>query len=556
MKTGYAQRIAGHLVALLIMAHLGRASHIVGGEITMKRTNATPGLFAVQLNQYWDQPNVTGGNTDPEVWIGVFRKRDNALIDSLRLPLQKTESIAYKNTVCAKQQNLSTLRAVYLITKQFDVTRYVDPDGYYITWDRCCRNRNISSFNGTNLLVGMMFYMAFPPMLRNGVNFTNSSPEFGLPNGEYICLNKLFTTDFSATDADSDELRYSLVTPYRGFSTQLVATQPVVSRSTFPLIPWAAGLSAQNAIPGNPTLTISPAGKLTVKASLQGLFLFTVQVEEWRSGVRIGLVRRDFQLPVVECRSTPPPPAAILSKGQTVSAVTVCPPAALTLTTENDPKWSYQWQRDSKNLVGEKGPKLLVTQSGVYAVVKSAAATCATDTLSEVVTVTVAPSITLTGQPLYRVSPGASTSLTVQVRPATTPLTWTPPLYLSDVANTSPTCTPLDSVTYRVLGRSPEGCEATLTVRVELIGAALYIPSAFTPNGDASNDVWKLTNASAHPDMEVFVYSRWGDVIFYSKGYAIPWTGQIGDVPAPPGTYTYLIRDGADTYRGAVMVLQ
>ena len=555
-KTGWV------LPALLLVSQLSLASHIVGGEITMRRSGTTPGLFAVQMNQFWDEPNTGTGNSDPFVWVGIFRKQDNALMDSLRLPLLRTEPMAYKNALCATRQNLSTLRATYLTTVQLTASRYTSPAGYYITWDRCCRNQAITSFNGTNLLVGMLFYMEFPPVLRNGAFVANSSPEFGLPNGEYICINQPFTTDFSATDADGDELRYSLVTPFRGFSSEMEPIMPVVSRNSFPTIPWGAGLSAQNAIPGSPSLGISPTGQLSVRANRQGLYLFTVQVEEWRNGARIGLVRRDFQLPVIECRATPPPPAVVLSQGQPTTALTVCPPNSVTLTVETDARWSYQWQEDGRNLVGATGPRLVVNQSGSYAVVKSSSTACSSDTLSQVVQVTVAPSLTLTGQTLYRVAAGTSVALPVTASPLV-PLTWTPPLYLDNPAADSPLCTPLDSVTYRVSGRTTAGCSASMIVRVELILPAvparrLFIPSAFSPNGDDDNDVWTLVNAATYPDLEVSVFNRWGEVVFRQKGYATPWAGQAGNVPAPSGTYTYLIRTGTpgEEYRGRLLLLR
>ncbi|RYF48598.1 MAG: gliding motility-associated C-terminal domain-containing protein, partial [Cytophagaceae bacterium] len=291
------------MIFLLLATQSGWASHIMGGELTMRLVNKTPGFFLVQMNQYWNELNANTGNRDPSAMVGIFRKRDNALMDTVRLVFRQASPVAYKNVLCAQQRNLRTLKAVYNTNFQFDKSRYTDPEGYYISWDRCCRNNDISNLSdGTN--VGILFYLEFPAMVRNGADVLNSSPELVFPNGEYICQDKLFTTDFSATDADGDQLRYSLVTPMRGFTSAVEPLVSPISRTSFPLVSWAAGLSEQNAIPGNPALSINSTGKLTVKANRQGLFLFTVQVEEWRNGVRIGLVRRDFQLPVIECTTT------------------------------------------------------------------------------------------------------------------------------------------------------------------------------------------------------------------------------------------------------------
>lgn len=522
----------------------------------MRVVNNAPGLFLIQMNQYWNEVNLTTGNRDPSATVGIFRKRDNALMDTIRLPFRQTASVAYKNAICAQQRNLRTLKAVYNLTVQLDKNRYSDPEGYYISWDRCCRNNDISNLaNGTD--VGILFYLEFPAMMRNGANILNSSPELVFPNGEYICQDKLFSTDFSATDADGDELRYSLVTPMRGFTTVNNPLVSPVSHSSFPLITWASGLSAQAAIPGNPALTISAAGKLSVKASRQGLFLFTVQVDEWRNGVHIGLVRRDFQLPVIECTAITPPPAVILSKGQPLTAVAVCLPASVTLTTENSSQWSYQWQKDDNNLIGSTGPTLVVNTSGTYTVVKSSATTCTNETVSQAVAVTLSPSLTLTGGTYYRVTPGTSVSLPIQASLPNTTLTWRPPLYLDNPTALSPLCTPLDSITYQVNGLSSAGCKASMRIRVVLANR-LFMPSAFTPNGDGKNDTWEVRNIESMPDADVFIYSRWGEVIFYSKGYATPWTGRVGDSPAPSGIYTYLIQTGfpGEEYRGELTLIR
>ncbi len=545
------------LIALMLaLSQVSWASHIMGGELTMKAVNKTPGLFTVQMNQYWNELNANPNNRDPNAMVGIFRKRDNALMDTVRLIFRQANSVTYKNVLCAQQRNLRTLRAIYNATFQFDRNRYSDPEGYYIAWDRCCRNNDISNLaNGIN--VGMLFYLEFPAMVRNGADVVNSSPEFVFPNGEYICLDRPFSIDFSATDTDGDQLRYSLVTPMRGFTSFDFPLLPPTSRSSFPVVNWAGGISAQNAIPGNPALSISSTGKLTVTANRQGLYLITVQVEEWRNGVRIGLVRRDFQFPVTECTFTTPPPAVITSKGQTLTAVSVCQPGSVTLTTDNDPKWSYQWQKDENNLVGATSPTLTVNSSGTYTVVKSSATSCSNEALSQAVTVTVAPSLTLTGQTFYRVEPGGTVPLPVQASQPKTAFTWAPPRYLSDPTVDSPLCTPLDTVTYKVTGVSQAGCDASLRIQVVLINK-LFIPSAFTPNGDGKNDVWVLQNIGAMPDVEVFIYNRWGEVVFHSKGYATPWAGRVGDTPAPSGVYTYLIRTGfpGEDYRGELTVIR
>ncbi len=69
----------------------------------------------------------------------------------------------------------------------------------------------------------------------------------------------------------------------------------------------------------------------------------------------------------------------------------------------------------------------------------------------------------------------------------------------------------------------------------------IYIPTAFTPNNDGLNDRWNLPALPALPLAEVRVYNRYGQLIFYNKGYAKQWDGSFKGMPQPTGVYVYII---------------
>ncbi len=389
---------------LLVMAWLlsleGRANHIIGGDVSMRAVGTTPGLFTLSLNQYWDATKTSVGNQDPTVTLLVYRKNNPVLVERITLLLREIVPLTFGNAACASLRQLSFTQGRYYADYQFDTKLYTDPGGYYMVWERCCRNdalTNVDSFIANG--VAMAFYLEFPAMLKNGTNFYNSSPDFRLPNGDYICINKPFTFDVGATDADGDQLRYSLVTPLNGYTTR---TSPTVTdespRSSYPTINWKSGYTLSSIIPGNPPLSINPAtGVLSVRATEVGLYLFTVQCEEFRNGVRIGVVRRDFQLPVVDCSKNTPPPAVVTANGKVSNDVIWCASQPLVLSVDKNPLWAYQWQRDGANLRGSTSDTLQVRTPGTYTVIKSLANQCASDTASQGVKVTfvTAPLVTL-----------------------------------------------------------------------------------------------------------------------------------------------------------------
>lgn len=458
---------------LVVYSFVARADHIVGGDLTMRAVGSTPGLFRVQLNQFWNDATLNAGNRDPQVRVLIYRKRNPILIETIILPYRDLQPVTYGNAVCANLQQLSTSEARYYVNHPFDPARYTDPDGYYMVWERCCRNDNLTNIDASNVTagIGMAFYLEFPPMRKAGQSFVNSTPDFNLPNGTYLCVGKTTFFSFGATDADGDQLRYSLVTSFNGYTTRTTFLGDTLPKLGYPPIIWAPGYSAANAIPGNPPLRIDAnTGQLTVRATQQGLFAFTVLCEEFRNGARIGAVRRDFQLPVVDCARNAPPPPVITINQLPLTDTTWCADRPLVLAVERDARWAYQWQRNGNNLRGDTTALLRVTESGEYTVIRSQARVCASDTVSQAVRVR------LEAVPTVRLAvAGPLTQClgdTVTIRasgPADGQYRWNRngndwPRLNSPVADTTARVAVVQSQSYQVTVTTPAGCTATSNV--------------------------------------------------------------------------------------------
>lgn len=66
--------------------------------------------------------------------------------------------------------------------------------------------------------------------------------------------------------------------------------------------------------------------------------------------------------------------------------------------------------------------------------------------------------------------------------------------------------------------------------------AAVFAPSAFTPNGDTKNDTY-IVKANAISYFEMQVYNRLGNILFYSKDINTGWDGTFEDRRAHEGVY-------------------
>ncbi|MBC7448259.1 MAG: gliding motility-associated C-terminal domain-containing protein [Hymenobacteraceae bacterium] len=308
------------------------APHIVGGQLRM--TYQRPGVYRLGLTLYFDDIRGAPGALDSSIVLAVYGKGNTAdLMDTFKLPLRNRQLVADSDPMC----QLDTLRTSQL-SYQREVTlnpeRYTSPNGYYMVWERCCRNGIIRNIVRPGDM-GQTFYLEFPALRRNGQPFINSSPAAFEPVRDPACVNVSLRTPFGGIDPDGDSLVYALVTPLRGHSDTLPALrQPQPPRpAPYRRIEWITpGFDSLNQIAGPQPLVIdSRTGELTFTASAPGLYVFAVRCTEYRNGVRLGEVRREFQELVVRCQFNEPPALTLTQLGLPGQALPYVPGTVLQL---------------------------------------------------------------------------------------------------------------------------------------------------------------------------------------------------------------------------------
>jgi gliding motility-associated-like protein len=118
---------------------------------------------------------------------------------------------------------------------------------------------------------------------------------------------------------------------------------------------------------------------------------------------------------------------------------------------------------------------------------------------------------------------------------------WQPEQWLDDPRSANPKATPEAPITYTVTGYNEDGCKASKSVRIN-INEAVFVPNAFSPNGDGINDEFKIGNYGYLKLEEFRIFNRWGNEVFYTTDPGKGWTGNYNGKQADIGTYHYYIR--------------
>lgn len=127
---------------------------------------------------------------------------------------------------------------------------------------------------------------------------------------------------------------------------------------------------------------------------------------------------------------------------------------------------------------------------------------------------------------------------------------WTPSIGLSatDIANpvANYISTPSEGYfIYKVKIANETGCVDSANVRVSIFstGPEIYVPNAFTPNGDGNNDFFRL-RAPGISRVNVFrVYNRWGQLVFDSPAtHSFGWDGTYNGKPLASGTFAWVVQ--------------
>jgi gliding motility-associated-like protein len=146
--------------------------------------------------------------------------------------------------------------------------------------------------------------------------------------------------------------------------------------------------------------------------------------------------------------------------------------------------------------------------------------------------------------------------------------TWSPANDLSCASCPSPVVTAKKDICYSVTATNFFGCSGkdTMCIKVFCESSQLFVPNAFTPDGDGVNDLLVVRAQGIKLVKSFRIFNRWGQVVFEKANFTpntstYGWDGTVNGRAAPPDVYVYTCEvvcedDTPYTYKGNVAIIK
>ncbi len=125
---------------------------------------------------------------------------------------------------------------------------------------------------------------------------------------------------------------------------------------------------------------------------------------------------------------------------------------------------------------------------------------------------------------------------------------WIPNNGVNDATLGEPKLFPTESTTYFV-DMAGDECQANDSIRITIVDpdqldcSVIFLPKAFTPNGDGLNDFFQISNPNAIDNLLSFeIFDRWGSKVFSTNNSFEGWDGNFKDEKMNPGVLLYRVR--------------
>ncbi|MCW3104755.1 MAG: hypothetical protein JWO09_3195 [Bacteroidetes bacterium] len=347
-------------IFLILFSFKNFAYHIVGGEIYYDCLGGNN--YRITLKVYRDCYTTLGAPLDNPAIVSVFDASGNFINNlTLSLPGSTVLPPVINNPCFTPPVDVCVEEGIYQTTVNLPPL----PGGYYIAYQRCCRNSSILNIiDPSNVGTTYMAHIPDPSLA-----VCNSSPRYNNFPPIFLCAGVPLIFDHSATDPDGDSLYYEFCDPFSGLTASCpqigTGCQSTTDPPPYYNVPWSAGYSGSYPMSSLPAMAIDPnTGLLTGTPNMIGQWVVGVCVSEYRDGVLLDVNKRDFQFNVTNCPNLPVASVPVQN--------TFCFGYECAFTQNSLNAFSYQWNFGDPSTTADvsnvMNPTWTYPDSGTYTV--------------------------------------------------------------------------------------------------------------------------------------------------------------------------------------------
>lgn len=537
------------LTLIIATAFMGRASHIVGGEI------------------YYDTVSIDmSGNVTYNVYIELFKECAGIdFPDPLDFTVFNSDFTVY-NTYDMPSPVIDTMPLVYddpCVTPPDGIcvqsARYVTQitlpfnlDGYTLSYQ--VGNWSGDYINFVDPSSAGMTITSFIPG-ANQVVQPNNSVHFADYPQLIFCLGEELTIPTNIIEEDGDSLAFVLCDPLDNNSPDL--NPDPEAAPPYPSIVWEAGYNANFPFNTSSPTTIDVFnGDFTTTPNVVGAFVSRICIEEWRDGVLINTASRTYGYRIVNCVSEQPFDISVIGGGEIIEGC-----GGITFLIERNDTTGILPLEVVVGGAPTNGEDFTLLPDTVYIPAGVQYDTLYVETFYDnLVEGDEFGTISLVlDDPCSDEFDTISTSFTlIDYIPMT--MTYTDSINVCDedndfgllIANVSDGAQPyfynwysdvqtflnndsiyvdanllLPNLNYHYL-EVVDACGNTINSDIIEVynQCAISAPNVITVNGDDSNEFFKVFNRDNFTRVAVKIFNRWGEVVYENNAYEDEWNGQ------------------------------
>lgn len=519
------------------------ATHLLGGEMTYECLGNDTFKITLTLYQNCEEGAWWDGFDSPPM-MSIYDLDNDERIHFQIMQITETEIDTIELIVSDTCQQIPS--GVCIHTQTFSDIKVLpeNQNGYMPSFQRCCYASEVLNIEPSDE-IGINIHTKITPY---AINQCSDSPKFRELPPAFFCVGIPFSVDQSGMDENGDSLVYSISQPFKGTDNAYTHdVNPPPPPYTFaPLTPT---YSLENMFGEASTYLIDEnTGLVEGVANVMGLFVTGVTISEYRNGILLSEVTRLFVYNVGNCT-----PSIVSDFEEQI----LCDGLTVTLQNQSQNMVNSTWIIEEGEIMEENitYPFQDIGSYEINLIVEAGNGCVDTSTQHIFLSYPCGFDIETEAIPINpnfeRICSGEIGFLELPFCEDYT-YVWQQEPSIVMINPSGVIISPQETTTYIVDIYDGDSChwisEYTVEVSEDCNKSIVNIPNVFTPNNDGLNDDFGLISDFNILEMNLKIFSRWGELIYTSTNIDDGWNGTYKGKDLPSDIYVWIVEYSYEQY--------